>query len=69
MYEVIVGESDDVRISTHLADSRHFKSLAEGLQKKYDKRWRENDRILSRIKSYHKKARNVLEYSARKVGC
>jgi hypothetical protein len=67
MGEVVVGKGDIsyVRISTRLDDARHFMELTEGLQKKYNRRWRENDRILSR--SYHRKARNILEDSAKLV--
>ncbi len=67
---IVAGKSADdyVRVLTRLEDAHHFKSLAENLQKKYDKRWRENDRILSRIKSYHRKARSILEGFAKKVG-
>ncbi|QKR00370.1 hypothetical protein GWK48_08290 [Metallosphaera tengchongensis] len=70
MAEVVVGKDDEkcFRIPTRLEDAHHYKSLAESLQKKYEKRWKENERILSRIRSYHKKARDVLEDSARKVG-
>ncbi|QKR00339.1 IS200/IS605 family element transposase accessory protein TnpB [Metallosphaera tengchongensis] len=70
MAELVVGKDDEkyVRIPTRLDDAHHYKSLAESLQKKYEKRWKENDRILNRVRSYHRKARDVLEDSAKKVG-
>ncbi len=42
--------------------------MAENLQKKYPKRWRENKRILGRINSFHQKAKRIMEDFARKVG-
>ncbi|MCY0860794.1 MAG: RNA-guided endonuclease TnpB family protein [Sulfolobaceae archaeon] len=70
MAEVVVGKDDKqyVRIPTRLEDAHHYKSLAESLQKRYEKRWKENERILNRIRSFHKKAKNILEDFARKVG-
>ena len=41
---------------------------AENLQKKYSKRWRGNKRILHRVRSFHLKAKRVMEDFARKVG-
>jgi IS605 OrfB family transposase len=70
MAEVVVGKDDKnyVRIPTRLHEVHHWKSLAENLQKKYPRRWRENKRILHRIYSFHQKARRVMEDFARKVG-
>jgi IS605 OrfB family transposase len=70
MNEVVVGKDDEhyVRISTRLYEVHHWKSLAENLQKKYPRRWRENKRILHRIYSFHLKAKKVMEDFARKVG-
>jgi transposase, IS605 OrfB family, central region len=70
MAEVVVGKDDEhyVRISTRLDEVHHWKSLAENLQRKYPRRWRENKRILHRIYSFHQKARKVMEDFARKVG-
>jgi IS605 OrfB family transposase len=70
MNEVVVGKDDEhyVRIPTRLEEVHHWKSLAENLQKKYPKRWRENKRILHRIHSFHLKARRIAEDFARKVG-
>ncbi|AEE94781.1 OrfB transposable element protein, IS605 [Acidianus hospitalis W1] len=70
MAEVVVGKDDInyVRIPTRLDEVHHWKSLAENLQKKYPRRWRENKRILHRIHSFHQRARRVMEDFARKVG-
>ncbi|TRM77416.1 transposase, partial [Sulfolobus sp. A20-N-F8] len=70
MAEVVVGKDDKyyARISTRLEDAHHYKALAEGLQKKYEKRWKDSERILNRIRSSYRKAKNVLEDSAREVG-
>jgi IS605 OrfB family transposase len=70
MSEIMVGKDDKnyVRISTRLDEVHHWKSLAESLQRKYPRRWRENKRILRRIRSFHQKARRIMEDFARKVG-
>ncbi|MEM0299960.1 RNA-guided endonuclease TnpB family protein [Saccharolobus sp.] len=70
MSEIVVGKdgSNYVRISTRLHEAHHFKSLAEALQRKYPKRWRENRRIVHRIHSFHQKAKRIMEDFARKVG-
>jgi putative transposase len=70
MSEIVVGKDDKhyVRISTRLEEVHHWKSLAENLQKRYPRRWRENKRILYRVRSFHQKARRVMEDFARKVG-
>ena len=70
MNEVVVGKDDInyIRIPTRLNEAHHWKSLAESLQKKYPKRWRDNKRILHRIHYFHLKARRVMEDFARKVG-
>jgi putative transposase len=70
MAEVVVGKDDEnyVRISTRLDEVHHWKSLAEKLQKRYPRRWRENEKILHRIRSFHLKATRIAEDFARKVG-
>ena len=70
MAEVVVGKDDKnyVRIPTRLEEVHHWKSLAERLLKKYPRRWRENKRILYRVRSFHLKARRIMEDFARKVG-
>ena len=70
MSEIVVGKDDKnyVRIPTRLEEVHHWKSLAENLQRKYPRRWRENKRILHRIHSFHQRARRIAEDFARKVG-
>jgi IS605 OrfB family transposase len=70
MSEIVVGKDDEhyVRIPTRLHEVHHWKSLAENLQKKYPRRWRGNKRILYRVRSFHQRARRVMEDFARKVG-
>jgi putative transposase len=70
MAEVVVGKDDKqyVRIPTRLEEVHHWKSLAEGLQKRHPRRWRENKRILRRIRSFHQKARKIMDDFARKTG-
>ncbi|MQL56269.1 RNA-guided endonuclease TnpB family protein [Acidianus ambivalens] len=70
MADIVVGKDDKnyVRIPTRLEEVHHWKSLAESLQRKYPRRWRENKRILNRIHSFHQKARRIMEDFARKVG-
>ncbi|MQL55536.1 RNA-guided endonuclease TnpB family protein [Acidianus ambivalens] len=70
MAEIVVGKDDRnyVRIPTRLEEVHHWKSLAENLQRKYPRRWRENKRILYRVRSFHIKAKRVMEDFARKVG-
>ncbi|WP_338603164.1 RNA-guided endonuclease TnpB family protein [Sulfolobus tengchongensis] len=57
-----------IEIPTRLDDAVHFKKLGEQLQKRYQRRWRENKRIFNRIRSFHIKARNVIQDFAKKVG-
>ena len=70
MEDIVVGKDDAnyVRIPTRLHEVHHWKSLAERLQKKYPKRWKENGRILHRIRHFYAKARRIMEDFARKVG-
>ena len=56
-----------VRIQTRLHESHRWKSLAENLQGKYPRRWKENEHILARIKSSHVKAKRITEDFAKKV--
>ncbi|ADB88427.1 RNA-guided endonuclease TnpB family protein [Saccharolobus islandicus] len=70
MSEIVVGKDDIsyVRIPTRLNEVHHWKSLAESLQRKYPRRWRENKRILYRIRFFNQRARRIMEDFARKVG-
>jgi putative transposase len=70
MSEIVVGKDDInyVRIPTRLYEVHHWKSLAESLQRKYSRRWRVNKWILYRVRSFHQRARRIMEDFARKVG-
>ncbi|MFZ8822768.1 MAG: hypothetical protein ACO2O0_01250 [Desulfurococcales archaeon] len=50
---------------TEIDEAHRWKKLAENLQKKYSSTkylaWRRRKAILNRIRSYHRKARNILE--------
>jgi IS605 OrfB family transposase len=56
---------------TEIDEAHRWKKLAENLQKKYSSTkylaWRRRKAILNRIRSYHRKARNILEDWARKT--
>jgi IS605 OrfB family transposase len=56
---------------TEIDEAHRWKKLAEDLQKKYSSprypAWRRRREILNRIRSYHRKARNILEDWARKT--
>ncbi|AWR96509.1 IS200/IS605 family element transposase accessory protein TnpB [Acidianus sulfidivorans JP7] len=69
MEGVYVGNDKQVVIiPTRLSEAHHYKSLAEKLQKKYPRRWKENERILNRMRHFHIKARSILLDFAKKVG-
>ena len=70
MSEIVVGKDDKnyVRIPTRLEEAHHRKSLAENLQKKYPRRWKESKTILNRVHTFHQKAKMIMEDFARKVG-
>jgi putative transposase len=56
---------------TKIDEAHRWKKLAEDLQKKYSSTrypaWRRRKAILNRIRSYHRKARDILEDWARKT--
>jgi transposase len=58
-------------IDTGIDRARRWKLLAESLQKRYPSTrypaWRRRRGILNRIRSYHRKSRNILEDWARKT--
>jgi IS605 OrfB family transposase len=70
MKSIVIGKDDNnyVGIPTRINEIHHYKSLAEMLQIKYPKRWKENKNIKRRIKAFHIKAKNIAEDFARKVG-
>jgi IS605 OrfB family transposase len=63
----VINEERDTKID----EAHRWKKLAEDLQKKYSSTrypaWRRRRGILNRIRSYHRKARNILEDWARKT--
>jgi putative transposase len=48
------------RFKTRFVDALSKRRRAEELQKKYPKRWRYNEKILSRVRELHRKARNIV---------
>jgi IS605 OrfB family transposase len=70
MKTIIVGKDNKnyVSIPTRINEIHHYKSLAEYLQRKYPKRWKENKNIKRRIMTFHLKAKNIAEDFAMKVG-
>jgi IS605 OrfB family transposase len=70
MQNITVGKDDKsyVNIPARINEIHHYKSLAENLQIKYPKRWKENKNIKRRIMTFHIKAKNIAEDFARKVG-
>jgi len=54
------------REDTPFVKALSLRAKAEGIQKKYPKRWRYNNRILKRIRELHRKAKNVVTDGSRK---
>ncbi len=48
------------RVDTRYIDALSLKIHAEKLQKKYTKIWRHNERILGRVRSLHRRSRNIV---------
>ena len=48
------------RYRTRFVEALSKRKRAEELQKKYPKRWRFNEKILSRVRALHRKARNIV---------
>jgi putative transposase len=69
MQNITVGKDENnfVKINTRINEIHHYKLLAESLQIKYPKRWKENRNIKRRIMTFHIKAKNIAEDFARKV--
>ncbi|WP_252900620.1 RNA-guided endonuclease TnpB family protein [Vulcanisaeta sp. JCM 14467] len=55
------------RYRTRLIDALSKRARAEELQRRYPKRWRYNERILSRIKALHRRTRNIINDSSWKL--
>jgi len=54
------------REDTPFVKAISLRAKAEGLQRKYPKRWRYNERILNRVKSLHQRAKNIVIDGSRK---
>jgi hypothetical protein len=48
------------RFRTRFIDALSKRKRAEDLQRKYPERWRYNEKILSKVKALHRKARNIV---------
>jgi len=48
------------RFGTRFIDALSKRRRAEDLQRKYPGRWRHNEKILSKVKALHRKARNIV---------
>ena len=70
--KIVYGDNRiNKEMDTKIGEAHRWKKLAENLQKKYSSTkylaWRRRKAILNRIRSYHRKARNILEDWARKT--
>ena len=65
--KVVVYDGRKIRrIDTWFVEAFSLKVHAEKLQKKYPRIWRYNQRILNRIRSHHKRSRNIVVDWSRK---
>jgi IS605 OrfB family transposase len=62
------NDKHHVIIPTRIEEAKHFKSLAEGLQKKYGNKTFTVKRIRERFLYFHRKAKRVLEDFGKKTG-
>ena len=59
--KVVVYDDRSVkRIDTRFVEALYLKIHAERVQKKYPRMWRHNKRILNRIRSLHRRSRNIV---------
>ncbi|MFP3241856.1 RNA-guided endonuclease TnpB family protein [Caldisphaera sp.] len=70
--QIVVGNShDELRLNTNIERALHYKQLAENLQKRHSSSkynaWLRRRGIKRRIKSFHRKARNIIEDWAKKI--
>jgi putative transposase len=70
--KIVYGDDEiNKERDTEIDEAHRWKLLAESLQNRYSSprypAWRRRKAILNRIKSYHRKARNILEDWARKT--
>ncbi len=69
MDSIVVGnDKGHVIIPTRIKDAKHFKELAENLQRKYGSRVNTVKKIHKRFVAFHEKASRILEDFAKKVG-
>ena len=66
---IVVGNDKVVvEIPTRFYDAWHYVKVAEGLKKKYGKKFKHSKHILSRYKYFYKRAKSILVDSAKKMG-
>jgi len=70
--KIVYGDDEiNKERDTEIGEAHRWKKLAEDLQKRYSSTkylaWRRRKAILNRIRSYHRKARDILEDWARKT--
>jgi IS605 OrfB family transposase len=70
--KIVYGDDEiNKERDTEIGEAHRWKKLAEDLQKRYSSprypAWRRRKAILNRIRSYHRKSRNILEDWARKI--
>jgi len=70
--KIVYGDDEiNKERDTKIGEANRWKKLAEDLQRRYSSArypaWRRRRGILNRIRSYHRKARNILEKWARKT--
>jgi putative transposase len=70
--KIVYGDDKIIKeMDTGIDEAHRWKKLAEDLQKRYSSprypAWRRRRGILNRIRSYHRKTRNILEDWARKT--
>ena len=62
--EVVLANHDEaIRFKVAFDRAHRYYRLANELQKRYPRTWRFNKRILSRIRYFYRKARNVIEHT------
>ncbi|MFP3143990.1 MAG: RNA-guided endonuclease TnpB family protein [Caldisphaera sp.] len=70
--QIVVGNrKSEYRFDTNIERALHYKQLAENLHNRYSSpkynAWLRRGGIRRRIKSFHRKARNIIEYWAKKT--
>ncbi|MEM3977500.1 MAG: RNA-guided endonuclease TnpB family protein [Fervidicoccaceae archaeon] len=70
--QIVVGNrKSEYRFETHIERALHYKCLAEELQKRYSSPkynpWLRRGGILTRVRYFHRKARNIIEDWVKKI--